>query len=281
MGDLLGEGHMFDGTTVIITGGSSGIGRLLARRLLDRGASLVLMARTENNLFSARDEFKGIASHNQRVEAFPCDVANPNAVEKAFQASVEAMGPPYILINSAGIIREGYFQRLSLETFREIMDTNFFGTLNCIRAVLPFFIQQGGGRIVNICSVAGFMGVFGYSAYCSSKHALAGLTSSLRVELKPQNIKFHLVCPPEFESPMAEELNKYRTPENLELARTLPVLKTDVVADAIMNGIEEDQYEIIPGLVARIARRIDAFLPWVSRKVMDYRLRKVYRGPAT
>lgn len=266
---------MFNGKTVVITGGSSGIGKVLSRRFLDRGASLALMARTESRLISLKDELEKTTSRHQRVDVFPCDVSRPDHVDKAFQSVGEVIGTPDILVNSAGILCEGNFELQSLETFREIMDINFFGSLNCIKTLLPLLQEKGGGRIVNICSMAGFMGVFGYSAYCSSKHALAGLTHVLRVELKPKNIKVHLVCPPEFESPMVDELNTYRTPENREFVQTLPVLDVHTVADAIMDGIEKDRYEIIPGRSARFARRMDACFPSLSRKIVDYRLRKM------
>ena len=207
---------MFEAKTVMITGGSSGLGKELALRFLERGANVALFARDQEKLRSVRDELEKNTSGSQQVKGFPCDVSQPQSVEKAFLSATEGLDPPDILVNSAGVLREGPFMDQTLEVFREVMDINFFGTLNCIKSILPIFERKGEGRIVNICSMAGFMGVFGYSAYCSSKHALVGLSSVLRMEMKPKNINVHLVCPPEFESPMVDELNDYRTvlPEN-------------------------------------------------------------------
>jgi 3-dehydrosphinganine reductase len=270
---------MFDGKIIIITGGSSGVGKELARRLVKQGASLALIARDRDKLNSVKDELLKGCSSEQKIESFSCDVSDAAAVENTLKMIADGLGPPEILINSAGILRESYFEKQSLETFREIMDINYFGTLHCIKAVLPYLKKKGGGKIVNICSLGGLMGTFGYSAYCSSKFAMAGLTESLRVELKPQNIVFHLVCPPEFDSPMVDDINTCRTPENRHMVHTIPVLGVDAVADAIMSGLENNKYLIIPGRVSRMVEKLNRLLPGLGRMVVDGRLEKVYRGP--
>jgi len=270
---------MFDSKVIIITGGSSGIGKELAGRLIKRGAGIALIARDEAKLRSVKDELTAVSPGGRRIESFSCDVSDAATVENTFRKIADDLGPPDILINSAGVLRESYFEKQSLETFREIMDINYFGTLHCIKAVLPYFKKKGGGRIVNICSMGGLMGTFGYAAYCSSKFAVTGLTESLRVELKPQNIKFHLVCPPEFESPMVDDINTYRTPENRHMVHTIPVLTVDEVADAIMSGLEKDKYIIIPGRVSKMVEKLNRLLPGLGRIVVDSRLKKVYRGP--
>jgi len=269
---------MFKNKTIIITGGSSGVGKALAHRLARAGAHLSLVARDRDKLESVTRELRGIGS-GQRIEGFSCDVADPDALETAMGQIAETMGTPHVLINSAGILREGYFEAQKLETFREVMDINFFGTLHTIRAILPYFLEAGGGRVVNIASVAGLMGVFGYTAYCASKHAVVGLTGSLRAEFAPRNIRFHLVCPPEFNSPMVEALEGTRTPENVTMAHTIPVMTADAVADAILRGMEKERYEIVTGLFARAATRADRLFPGLSRAVVDFQIRRCYRGP--
>lgn len=269
----------FEGKTVIITGGSSGVGKVLAGKLVDQGANAALIARDKNKLASVRAELEAAAPAGRKVEVFSCDVADTQSVENTIEAAADALGAPDILINSAGTLKENYFEKLPVEVFREIMDTNFFGTLNCIKAVLPRFKRKGGGRIVNMSSLAGLMGVFGYSAYCSSKYAVRGLSDTLRVELAPQNIRVHVVCPPEFESPMVDELNKGRTPENVRMIHLLPVLKAEDVADAVLAGIEKNLYEIIPGSSSRLVTRLGRLFPSLSRAFTDSNIRKHYRGP--
>ncbi len=270
---------MFQGKNVIITGGSSGIGKALAGRMVKAGASLALIARDRKKLEAVRNELGRTAAAEQKVEVFSCDVADFEAVEKTLSAIVSKLGLPYMLVNSAGILREGYFEKLPLAVFREIIEINYFGTLHCIKAALPYFQKRGKGRIVNICSMAGLIGAFGYSAYCSSKFAITGLTETLRGELKPQHIRFHLVCPPEFGSPMVDELNKYRTPENRALVQTMPVLDVEEVADAVMAGVEKGKYLIIPGRTTRVLAALNRWLPGLSRAIVDRQIKKVYRDP--
>jgi 3-dehydrosphinganine reductase len=275
----MNEDPMFKDAVVVITGGSSGLGNALARRLIKKGATLALIARNKDKLVSVKEELSALCENDQKVEIFPCDVSDHAAVEQAMKAIADSVGLPDILINNAGILREGYFEKLSLITFREIMDINYFGVLNCTKAMMPLFKQKGGGRIVNVSSLGGKMASFGYSAYCSSKFAVVGLTETLRMELKPGGIKMHLVCPGEFESPMAADLNTYRTAENRVVTQTVPVLSLDFVADEIIRGIQRDRYLIIPGRTARFLERLGRFFPSLMHVITDIRIRGVHAGP--
>jgi 3-dehydrosphinganine reductase len=280
-----GERHMrtgsIDGGVIVITGASSGLGKALTERLTKRSAFLALVARDEGKLRAVKGQLEGTGRNRGKVEVFPCDVSQADDVDGTFEQIARRLGPPDILINSAGILREGYFQTLPRNSFREVMDINFFGTLYCIQAVLPFFKRKGGGRIVNISSMAGLLGAFGYTPYCSSKHAVVGLTHTLRVELKPQNVLFNLVCPTEFETPMVVELDKTRTPENRAMIHTIPVSTLDEVADAVIRGMERDQYLIIPGRVTRMIERVNRWFPGLSRLIADWSIRRTYRGPGS
>jgi len=270
---------MFKNKVIIITGGSSGVGKELSIRLAQSGAHLAIIAREKSKLNAVKEQLSKSAATGQKIEAYSCDVSSFDAVQETFSRVAKDLGLPDILINSAGILRESYFEKQSLDTFRETMAINFFGTLHCIKAVLPFFKQKQEGRIVNISSTAGLLGVFGYSAYCSSKYALVGLTEALRSEFKPQHIKFHLVCPPEFESPMVDDLNTYRTLENQTVVHTIPVLSVDAVATAIIKGMEKDRYLIIPGAITKIVTTFNRLFPFLGRLVVDTQIKKVYRGP--
>ncbi|MBN2297632.1 MAG: SDR family oxidoreductase [Deltaproteobacteria bacterium] len=270
---------MFKDAVVVITGGSSGLGKALAMRFIGRGATLALIARDRNKLAEIREDLVAMCVPGQSVEVFPCDVSDHAAVEKTLNTIKDTVGSPDILINSAGILREGYFDKLPLSTFREVMDINYFGTLNCTKALIPIFRKKGRGRIVNISSLGGRIETFGYAAYCSSKFAVVGLTDVLRAELKPLKIKCHLVCPGEFESPMVDELNTYRTEENRVVTQTVPVLTLDAAADEVMKGIQKDQYLIIPGSVARFLEMTSRWFPSISRFIVDFQIRRVYQGP--
>lgn len=266
---------MFKNSVIVITGGSSGLGKALAQRFVKSGAHLALVARNEKKLCLVKKELSALCSGRQKIEVFSCDVSDDHCVEETFKAIVETLGVPDILINNAGILREGRFESLSLSTFRETMNIDFFGALHCSKAVIPLFMKQGGGRIVNISSLGGRMASYGYSAYCSSKFALVGLTDTMRAELKPRNIHVHLVCPGEFDSPMVEELNTYRTDENRVVTQTVPVLPLDVVANEVLRGIAKGRYLIIPGWASRLLDFGYRMSPGISRFIVDYRIKKL------
>ncbi|MFN3713705.1 MAG: SDR family NAD(P)-dependent oxidoreductase [Alcanivoracaceae bacterium] len=172
------------GKRILITGGSSGLGLALATRLAGHN-QVALVARNADKLRQAEDSIRKQVP-GAVVKGYAIDVTGPHAAE-ALSAIATEMNGLDVLINSAGILREGYFDSLELSVFRETMEINLFGTINAIQALLPF-LEKSRGRILNVASIAGMTGVFGYAAYCSSKFALVGLTETLRYELGPRGI---------------------------------------------------------------------------------------------
>lgn len=263
---------------VVVTGGNSGLGLALAHALAGRGARLTLMARTASKLEKAADEIR--ARHpGAVVNIQPLDVTSESAAAEAMNAAAAAQGGIDALINNAGILREGYFQDLAMQDFREVMEINYFGVLNATRAALPH-LQRTRGRLINVASVAGFVGAFGYTSYCSSKHALVGLTSCLRYELEPMGIKVQLVCPAEFDSPMVDALDATRTPENRAHVQTVPKASLEDIVRGVMTGLASDRYEIVPTGMARAAVKLSRLAPGLLRKMGNKAIAKVYRGPA-
>lgn len=269
---------MFKNQHIVITGGSSGLGLALARALARAGAKLTLIARDPRKLEAAASAVLRESPHaSVRTEA--ADVADEPRMAEVMARAAQSGGGLDMLINSAGILREGYFEKLPMTTFREVMETNFFGQLNATRAALPY-LKASRGRLVNIASLGGLGGVFGYTAYCSSKHALVGLTESLRYELQPQGVTVHLVCPAEFDSPMVDELDTYRTPENRAHVLTIPKTSVEVIVKGTLDGIRAGRFLIIPGRVARGAAFGLRHFPGIFRASADRTLKKVYRGPS-
>lgn len=270
---------MYKGKVVIITGGSSGLGKELARRFLEQHAAVALVARDGKKLTQVKVDLAEYLMAGQKLETFSCDVSDISACEQTLQEIAQQLGDPHILINSAGVIKEGYFDTLALSDFRQVMEINYFGVINFIRATLPYFNRQGGGRIVNIASLAGKFGSFGYAAYCGSKFALVGLTETLRLELKPRNIAVQLVCPGEFDTPMTQQLSTSRTNENRIISQTVPVLGVVEVTDEVFASIARGQYLIIPGRIARVLEWINRLFPGLMRRALDAKLKKIYAGP--
>ncbi len=265
---------MFKDQVVVISGGSSGLGLELAHILYKEDARLILISRSMEKLNAAKNEIESRGGGGRTVEIHACDVVDKASVDGVFKAIEQSAGSPDMLINSAGILKEGRLTDLSMDIFHDVMNINFFGTLHCIKAVLPGMREKGRGRIVNISSVAGRMGVFGYGAYCSSKHAITGLTGTLRCELAGSGVDVHIAYPPEFESPMVEELNKGRTRENKAMAQTIPVMTAEKTARLILKGVEKGRHEIVPGLPARMVTKFNQWFPELAFVVAKNRILK-------
>jgi 3-dehydrosphinganine reductase len=270
---------MLRNQSVVITGGSSGLGLALAQALAPEGAALTLMSRDQRKLEAAATAVRS-AVPDARVRVEPVDVADAAGLAQAMQRAAQAEGGMDMLINSAGILREGYFGTVPMATFREVMETNFFGLVNATKAALPY-LRNSRGRLVNIASMAGLTGAFGYTAYCASKHALIGLSESLRYELRPQGIRVHVVCPAEFDSPMVDELDTYRTPENRAQVLTIPRTPIETIVKDTLSGLRKERFLIIPGRMTRSTAFGIRHFPRLFRALSDRTIARVYRGPAT
>lgn len=266
---------VFTDKHVVITGGSSGLGLELARRLVDQGARVTVMARNQAKLDETVAELVRRRPSAQ-VSALSLDVSSEEGAQNAMASAADDNGGIDILINSAGILREGHFEQIPLQEFRDVMDVNYFGVLNATRAALPH-LKSSQGRLVNIASMAGLVGVFGYTPYCSAKHALVGLSETLRYELAPMGVSVHLVCPGEFDSPMVDELELTRTPENRAHTLTIPKTSVELVARDTLGGVQAGKFLIIPGFPTRATSHAIRYLPAVVRALGDYKVARARR----
>jgi 3-dehydrosphinganine reductase len=261
---------------VVITGGSSGLGLEIARHLAPRGVRITLLARDTGRLHAAVAEVLA-ASPAAHVEAVSADVTDAPGLHAAL-ARLARAGSIDVLLNSAGIIREGYFETLDDAVFRSALEVNLFGTINAIRAALPY-LRESKGRIVNVASTAGLAGVFGFTPYCASKYALVGFTNALRFELEPQGIAVQLVCPAEFDSPMVADLDKTRTAENKIHVQTIPQIPLEQIAREVIAGVDARRRQIVPGRYPRLLVTAMRLAPGVAAAIGRRRIKTVYRGP--
>jgi NAD(P)-dependent dehydrogenase (short-subunit alcohol dehydrogenase family) len=180
------------GRTVLITGGSRGLGLLLARRFAQKGARLVLLARDAGELDSARAELE---AGGVEVLALPCDVGDAAAVEEAVSRAVHRFGPIDVLVNNAGIIQVGPVETMSLDDFRAEVSTTFWGTVHAALAVLPGMRARHEGRIVNVTSIGGTIGVPHLLPYSAAKFAAVGFSEALHAEVAKDGIRVVTVVP--------------------------------------------------------------------------------------
>jgi NAD(P)-dependent dehydrogenase (short-subunit alcohol dehydrogenase family) len=175
-----------------ITGSSSGFGRTLAETLLDRGERVVLTARNPQQVEDLTAKFP----HN--AYSVELDVTKPQQVREAVKQAIACFGTIDVLVNNAGCEVAGVIEEVSDEAVRHQFETNFFGVLETLRAVLPHMRQQRSGHILNISSIASFVPGAGGGIYASSKLALEGITASLAREVEPFGIKVTAVEPGSF-----------------------------------------------------------------------------------
>ncbi len=223
----------FRDRVVLVTGAGRGIGRSIALRFAEQGASVALVSRTERELLeSARQVEKA----GGRCLAIPTDVRSPEAVRACVAQVEERLGPTDILINNAGVFLYRPFLKISPEDWDLVLATNLSGAANFCRAVLPGMVARRRGRIVNVSSVHGMRGDANLSAHSAAKFGLIGLTQSLAREFRPHNIAVNAVCPGSVENRLDETgAANRRSPleEKLwprDVARTVLFLASDDAA---------------------------------------------------
>jgi len=182
----------FKDRAVVITGGSSGLGLVLARELAEEGARLALLARDRGDLERAE---KHIASRGAQVLAVPCDVRDRRQAQGAITRVAEHYGRIDVLVNNAGVIQVGPVEHMSIKDFEDAMAVHMWGPLYTMLAAVPTMRRQGGGRIVNIASIGGKIAVPHLLPYAASKFALVGLSDGMRAELAKDGIHVTTVCP--------------------------------------------------------------------------------------
>ena len=185
---------MLKGKTAIVTGGSRGIGKAIARRLASMGADIAVIyagnAEAAVNVCRQLREEYGV-----KAEAYRCDVSDFAAVKETVAQIKTEFGTAHILVNNAGITRDGLAAMMREEDYDAVLDTNLKGAFNMIRHCAGLFIRNREGCIINITSVAGIMGNAGQCNYAASKAGLIGLTKSAARELAPKGIRCNAIAP--------------------------------------------------------------------------------------
>ena len=192
------------------------------------------------------------------------NVTDPTSLDGAILAVVAQQGPCDVLISAAGGAEPGYFLDLSPEVFRRQMELNYFGTLHAVRAVLPDMVSGGGGHLVLVSSVAGVLGVFGYSAYAPAKFAVRGLGETLAAEFGTRGIHVSVVYPPDTQTPGFDRENATKPVETVRISASVRPLPAARVAASIVKGIERERLTITADIqTAVLVRSISLVSPLV------------------
>lgn len=269
----------YQNKTVFITGGSTGIGLAIAKVLAKEGSHVIIFARTVLKLENAVAEIKTLSKNNtQKINAYPVDISEINSVQSVFENAIFENGIPDILINCVGIAQPDYFENITPEIFDKTIKTNLYATWNSCFAMVPY-MKQKGGHIVNTSSIAGFLGVFGYTDYCMSKFGIIGFSDALRQELKPYNIHVSVLCPPDTDTPGFEAENINKPIETKAIAGNAKLLQPEFVANAVLKGIQNKQKMIIPGFDGKMTLFLKRFFPSLVEWFMSSSISKAQKNP--
>jgi len=246
----------------LVIGGSEGIGLEVARRLAAAGSDVVIMSRSEAKLEAARAAIGAC-----RIAVL--DVTDAAGTRRVIEDAVEG-GVPDLVVNTAGYARAAWLTDTGDDDARAMMETNYLGTVNVCRAVVPHLIAAGDGTIVTTSSMAGLTGVPGYTLYGATKFAVRGFSEALRRELHPHGVRVSVLCPPNTRTPGFEEENRTKPPEVLAAEEKVQTLDAAEVAEVLLRALPRNPalvladrssrsaglaIRLVPGVVERSLRR--------------------------
>ena len=266
----------FNHKTAYIFGGSSGIGLETGKLLAAAGAHVFIFARTAEKLQAAEKAIAACASgEDTRYGSLSVDVTDNAAVNAAVEIALDRFGVPDLLINSAGRGSAYYFQDIDYAEFNRTIKINLYGPWNTVAALVGHL--QPGSHIVNVASIAGFIGVFGFTGYSAAKFGVIGFSEALRGELKPRGIGVSVLCPPDTDTPGFHEENRTKPEETRKISASARLMQPEQVAQALLQGLRKNRFMIIPGFDGKFTYWAKRLLPGLVSAVMDWDVRKVQK----
>ncbi len=252
---------------VIVTGGTSGIGKSIAIAFAKRGARVVISGRNEETLSQCEKELK---TYHQDILSVKADVSNENDCVRLINETLNRFGAIDILINNAGISMRALFRDVDLDVLRKVMDTNFWGTVYCTKyAIKP--LLKSKGTIVGISSIAGIKGLPARSGYSASKFAMNGFLESLRIENLKTGVHVLLCCPGFTASNIRNTaLSKDGTAQGESPRDEEKMMQPEEVAEALIKAIEKRKRTLVLTRQGKLMTFMNKFFPkWIDKKVFD------------
>ncbi len=224
------------GTVFMITGGAKGIGAATAALVVEQGGKVAVCDVDQDSMEAVCDELGDAAV------PVPLDVRDREAWDRAIEHAWEVFGHVDVLVNNAGVAFSGDTYLLPFEKHRQMIEVNLVGPIHGIQAVVPRFLEQGYGHVVNIGSLAGFAPGPQFGGYCATKHALRAFSHSCALELTGTPVTFTLVCPDSVETPMLDGLSRETGAVLVFSSTPMSVRK---VAEAVIRAVVDRPYEIL------------------------------------
>jgi len=252
----------------IITGATGGIGRATALAFAEQGAVVALLARNRDRLEKVAGEIR--ARYQRECLLLSVDVRSPDEVQKGMDQVLDRYGRIDYLVNGAGIIAYKPFLDLSPDDFHLMTSVNYFGSVACIRAVLPAMIRQRAGHIVNIASTAGRRGFPLETAYCGSKFALVGFSEALRMELHGSGVSVSVLCPGIVDTPMSQGF--LNLPGIREEIRPL---SAGLIAAWVLKMASGKRVEVILPFSTKMVIRLNSLAPQWADWIIRGRMKRI------
>lgn len=273
--------YQFQNKNVLITGGSRGLGLVMARQLVKEGARVAICARDAEELDRARGD---LTARGGTVLTVLCDVTEQSQVEQMVAEVRNQLGPIDVLINNAGVIQVGPLETMTLDDFRHAIDTHYWACVYSIMTVLPEMRRRCSGRIVNISSIGGKISVPHLVPYCASKFALVGLSEGLRAELAKDGIVVTTVCPglmrtgshrnADFKGQHRKEFALFSISDSLLMTS----ISAESAARKILNACRRGDAEIILSLPAKAATLLHDLFPGLTADLLGL-TNRILPGP--
>jgi short-subunit dehydrogenase len=249
------------GSVALVTGGGSGMGRIMARRLAQRGAKVAIFDVNDDGMAET-------AGQDQAITPFKCDISRLDEIEHRVDEVIQRLGPIDHMVHAAALMPSHRLLNHTHEDMERLFRINYFGTTYLIKTVLPTMLERKQGRIIAFGSVAGYVPVPKMGAYCATKAAVNTYLEVLQNENRGSGVNIHLVCPPAVNTPLVEQSLATDAPASMrESKKSGRLADPEKIVDAIDKGVAKNKDIIFPG-EAGFLRLWHALLPKLWWKVV-------------